>query len=139
MFCFIWESGFHAYMLENKLTVLKKKNCFDCALLQQYNVPYHTTTQRQGVWSPVGSIFLVEVFIRGFSSAVRQMSGKLRPQSSPDIIGIHNHKKSFITGVSDMRCWRAPKPHTVLLVLKLLTTQISFCALFNIILKNYCR
>ena len=30
-------------------------------------------------------------FFRGFSSIVRQMSGKPRPHPSPDIIGHHNH------------------------------------------------
>ena len=48
-------------------------------------------------------------FFRGFSSTVRQMSGKSRPHPSPDNIGHHNHKY-FITGANDLRCWRALKP-----------------------------
>ena len=36
-------------------------------------------------------------FFRGLASTVRQMSEKVRHQSSPDIIGRHNHKKIFIT------------------------------------------
>ena len=31
-------------------------------------------------------------FFWGFSSTIRQMSGKLRPHLSPDIIGYHNNK-----------------------------------------------
>ena len=46
-------------------------------------------TQRARVRSPAGWVFLVEVF-PGFFSTVRQMTGKLRPQLSPDIIGHHN-------------------------------------------------
>ena len=38
------------------------------------------------------------------------MSGKLAPHLSPDIIGHHNHKKSFHTGANDLWCWRALKP-----------------------------
>ena len=45
----------------------------------------------------------------GFSSTVRQMSGKLRLHLSPDIIGHHNHHKSFHTGANYLRCWRALK------------------------------
>ena len=42
-----------------------------------------------------------------FSSTVIQISGKLRPQPSPDITGHHNHENSFIAGGNDLRCWRA--------------------------------
>ena len=43
-------------------------------------------TQRARVRSPVGTHFLGEVFFRGFSSPVRQMSGRFRPTRSPNII-----------------------------------------------------
>ena len=69
-------------------------------------------TQRAPVRSPVGSVFLVEVFL-GFSSTVRYMSGKLRPHPSPDITGHYNHQKSFITGANDLWCCRALKPHNL--------------------------
>ena len=41
-------------------------------------------------------------FFRGFPSAIRQMSGKLRSQPSPDIIG--HHKIPFSSGANDLRC-----------------------------------
>ena len=53
--------------------------------------------------------FPVWGFFRGFSSPLRQMSRNFRPRRSPDIIGQHNHKKSFITGANDLRCWSALK------------------------------
>ena len=43
-------------------------------------------TQRARVRSPVGTGFLSEVFFRGFSSPVRQISGNFRPPRSPNII-----------------------------------------------------
>ena len=46
----------------------------------------------------------------GFSSSEKQMSGKLRPHPSPDIIGHHNLQKSFHTGANDLRCRPALKP-----------------------------
>ena len=47
--------------------------------------------QRAQVRFPVGSVFLIKIFSRRFSSTVRQMPGKL-PHLSPDIIGHHNHQ-----------------------------------------------
>ena len=44
-------------------------------------------------------------FFWGYSSTVRQMSGKLRPHPPLDIIGHHNNQKPFITGANDLRCW----------------------------------
>ena len=62
---------------------------------------------------PGGVSFSDWGFLRGFSSSVRQMSGKLRPHLSPDIIGYHNHHKSFHTGANDLLCWRTfKKKHT---------------------------
>ena len=58
-------------------------------------------TQRTRVRSPDGSVFLVR-FFRGFSSTVRQMSGKLRYHLSPDIIGHHNIHKLFHKGANDL-------------------------------------
>ena len=46
---------------------------------------------------------------RGFSSTVRQMSGKLRPHPSPDIIGYHNHQKSLFTDTIDLDMLTRPK------------------------------
>ena len=43
-------------------------------------------TQRARVRSPVRTSFLGEVFFRGFTSSVRQMSGSFRPPRSPNII-----------------------------------------------------
>ena len=60
----------------------------------------------------VWSVLPVEVFpgvFRRFSSTVRQMSGKYRPHPTPDIIGHNNLKTSFITGASDLWCWRILK------------------------------
>ena len=56
-------------------------------------------------------------FLRGFSSTIRQMSGKLRPQPSPDIIGHHNHQKSFHTGANDLRCWRALNHKLIIIII----------------------
>ena len=47
----------------------------------------------------------------GFSSIVRQMSGKFSSHPSLDIIGHHNHQKSFITGANDLWCWLTLKFH----------------------------
>ena len=49
-------------------------------------------------------------FFQGFSSTVRQMLGKLRPHPSPNIIGHHNHKKSFLAGDNVLWSRRALKP-----------------------------
>ena len=61
-------------------------------------------------------------FFWGFSSTVRQMSGKLSPHPSPDTIGHHNHHRSFHTGANDLRCRRALKPKC---------TYVTVCVIFN--------
>ena len=60
-----------------------------------------------------------------FSSTVWQMSGKLRLHPSLDVIGYHNHKKSFITGTNVLRCWHALKCQ-------------HFLSVNGIWLKSYC-
>ena len=62
------------------ITVL---NCKSTAVEQV--VACALVTQRDRFRSPVGISFLGEVF-RGFSSPVRQMSGRFRPTRSPNII-----------------------------------------------------
>ena len=48
-------------------------------------------------------------FSRGFSSPVKQMSGRFRSQGPRIPFGHHYHLSSFITGANDLRCWRALK------------------------------
>ena len=62
-------------------------------------------TQRARVRSPVS--FPGWGFFRDFSSTVRQMSGKPRPQPSTDVISHRNHHQSFITDANELTCRRA--------------------------------
>ena len=80
--------------------------------------PVHSPLRSRGniVASPSGSgydprpdQFYWLSFFRGFSSTVIQVSGKRGSHPSPDIIGHHNHQKSFIADTNDLRCWHALK------------------------------
>ena len=62
-----------------------------------------------GFDSRSGQVFWVR-FFRGFSSPVRQMSGRFRPQSPRISFGHHHHQSSFITGANDLKFWSALKP-----------------------------
>ena len=57
-------------------------------------------TQRARVQSPVRTSFLDDAF----SQLLCQEA--LGPCGSPNIIGHHNHPKSFITDSNDLWCWR---------------------------------
>ena len=62
--------------------------------IEEQAVAFALVTQRARVRSPVGTSFLGKGF-RGFSSAVRRMSGSFRPSRSQTIFGHHYHPSPF--------------------------------------------
>ena len=82
----------HTFLSSNSLTLRKRKACKLFPVVEQ-NIPLHEYTDHncgRGVKSlplgPRSSQFSRLKFFRGFFSTVRQMSGKVRSQPSPNII-----------------------------------------------------